>query len=391
MPPIQDQNQIVTPPSTTTSPIVSSGPQKKNHMLLMVVLGLLVVLALAAGTYLYMTMQNAGPKGLTEEAAKKYAPSVIDKIKDIDKWQNGEIWMEGTHGLPESRAVFFKADTAGFYSVTNVDTAFIEKSAQELNAQLDVGKDAKKQSQNDVALYAGREYQIDLLGLMSQLGFAQDPAVIDYLEGLLNGLGGATHEPLFVACHEELPGYVAKSNAYLASLTPNYVFDEEYQSYQWHLDTKALKENLSVKTHSPKCYEFLKKYLNSPIEVLGIEDTQLVFEIPKESEDALTFIAHQAESKSTSSTFYKVLKLELTNRDKASLPKTVAANPASIFTRKSAYALTVNNCKALPVIAGAGTYATPSMASYKGPHILDGGYYCNEADAQADGYKKAAN
>ncbi|HEU5187019.1 MAG TPA: hypothetical protein VFT87_00800 [Candidatus Saccharimonadales bacterium] len=386
MPPIEQQSQPVIPPQ----PVIGGEPKKK-HTLLWVIIGVFILIALAGGAYFFITMQSAGPKGLTEAAAKKYAPTVIDKIKDIDKWQNGEIWMEGTHGLPESRAVFFKAEKAGFYTVTNVDSALVEKSAQELNVKIDTGKDAKTRSANDITLYTGNEYQIDMLGLMSQIGFAQDPAVIDYLEELLNKAGGATHEPLFVACRDELPGYVAKSNGYLASLTPNYEFDEKYQSYQWHLDTKALKENLSVKTHSPKCYAFLEKYLNSPIEVRGIEDTQLVFEIPKESEDAMTFIAHQAENKSANSSFYKVLKLELTKRNKATLPKTVAANPTSIFTRKSAYALTINNCKTLPVIAGSGTYNTPSMASYKGPHILDGGYYCTEADAQADKYKKAAS
>lgn len=387
MPPSEPQNQSVTDPQ----PIMTAAPPKKSSPVVLIVLGLLLLGVLAVVGYVFFSMQNTGPKGLTQEATKKYAPSVIDKIKDIDKWQNGDVWMEGTHGLPESRAVFLKAKDAGHYTVTSIDTALIQKSTHELNTKLDVGKDPATQSKNDVALYSGNEYQIDMFGLMSQIGFAQDPAVIDYLEDLLNDLGGATKEPLYTACHEEFPGYIAKSNAYLAALTPNYVFDEQYQSFQWHLDTADLQKNLSVKTHSPKCYEFLDKYLTNDIEVRGIADSRLIFEIAKESEDAITFIAHQAESKSATSSLYKVLKLELTNRNKATLPKEVAANPTSIFTRKSAYSLTINNCKALPVIAGSGVYTTPDMASYKGPHILDGGYYCTEADAQADKYKKAAS
>lgn len=386
MPPVQPlQGQ----PLPTETPGANGSSTKNNTPLIVAIVAILVLAAIGAVMYFFMVSQNKMPQGLTLDKAKQYAPSVLDKIKDSSKWQNGELWMEGKHGLPESRAVFFKTKDAGFYTVTNVDKTVVEQSLQKLNQQLDTGKDPKTQSENDVALYTGNEYQIDMLGLMSQIGFAVDPSVIEYLSGLLTLFGATDKEPTYVACKADLPNYTAKANAYLAGLTPNYVFDTKFESYQWHLDTVDLKKNLSMKTLSPLCYEFLDKYLDSKVEVDGIENTKLVFEVPKESDDATTFIVHQADSKADDATYFKILKLELTSRNKAALPKTVDGNPTSLFTRKNVYALSVSACKGLPIITSGKTYIMPDATRYRGPDIRDSGYYCTESEAQADKYQKA--
>lgn len=382
MPPTQQTPQAQPDPVITT-------PQKSNKIVFLVVVGVVLLAIVAAVVYFFMASQNSQPQGVTAQAAKAYAPSILDKVKDSSKWQNGELWMEGKHGLPESRAVFFKTKDAGFYTVTNVNKSVVEQASQALNQKIDEGKDPKTQSTNDIKLYTGNEYQIDMLGLMSQTGYAVDPSVIDHLSSLLGFFGATETEPTYIACKADLPNYTAKANSYLAGLTPNYVFDTKFESYQWHLDTTDLKNNLSMKTLSPACYTFLDKYLDSNVESEGIENTKLVFEVPKESDDAATFIVHQADTKADDATYFKVLKLELTNRNKAAVPKTVDGNPTSLFTRKNVYALSISVCNGLPIIAASKTYTLAESAKYRGPDIRDSGYYCTEAEAQADKFQKA--
>lgn len=398
MPPQQFNEQDIQPqappprygptPSQPIIPVVqqndSPPPQTKKSKVWVLVIVALAVAALGVLAYFLLPkMLSPAKVEPTAQAVQEYSPSVISFVKGSENWQNGKFELEGGNGLPTVTGTFIKTTSGQFYTVANVNQQAVDQGVTELD----------QINPDHAPIYTGNEYQLGALGLVNQVGYGLDKNVIDFLEELLATFGNPTDAPEFAACQADLGNYYTKTGDYLGGLTPNYVYNEKYQSYQWSLDTTELFNSLSVKAQSQACYDFLDKLLSSNVESSALAGTQLIFQTTEETADGATFKLFVAPPV-PSEEYEFIFKMKLTGVNLTPTPTAYTSDPESVFSRTSTFALTISQCETLPVIAmvagGSPVFVSPQSADYKGPSIRDLGYYCTADEAAADGYKPAS-
>lgn len=378
--PQPSQQPIVQPPLNTEPSQLPPSRKGKIWIILLII----AVLVVAAGlTYWFWPKSGSENKSKaqpSQQAVERYSPSLVKMAKDSSKWQNGSFEVQGGHGLPQVKGLFTAVSDNNFYTVANVNAQVVRDGVNSLNQA------TQKEHPN---IYTGNEFQLDTLGLLNQVGYGLDSNVIDFLQELLtfddpNDLPGLTE------CLNDLPNYYAKTSKYLNSLQPNYVYNEKYQSYIWQLDTTELFNNVAVVAQSPICYDFLDQHLENEIDIKRLAGTQLLFETTDESENGATlkmFVGPPAPSEE----YELVYKMTISSTNKTATPAEFTSDPRSLFSRNSAFALTISQCNGLPVIAkvreGKPIFVSPGdSVNYVGPNIRDLGYYCTADEAAADGY-----
>lgn len=396
MPPLEQQGQPQpeVPVEQNQQPIV--GQAKRSKAPLFIILGIVLLVAIAAAVAYFMTQQKPGQKSAAVATAEYYVPSIIDKAQKADEWQNGSYVVEGGHGLPVAKGVFARTAN-GTFTTTDENQKAVADAAAKMAAMPPVAAARIDEVAQRVTLTPGVNYQLDMLGLLNQVGYGLDDNLVNYFNNLLAKAGGTVADDAeALACSTERLEYRKKANAYLKTLAPNYVFDEKYKSLQWRIDTAELFNKLSIKANAPECYAYLDEYMTSNVENDRLAGTQLIFQYDDTTKPGAASIKVFVAPALPSDKYEKIFGVELTNRNATAnvpVPPSDQAKFASLFNRQSAFTIATSQCGGLPVIAlsAAGVknaYITPEQANiYRGPQLRDFGYFCTPAEAEADGYE----